>query len=174
MPTFNHYLVVLGSISDAECSVDFHKFTVTIYDPQVIPLLQGWQYNKGAKLWIFDLQPQSSTPYSEDKDGQAFTVVPNSKSSDLQAFSAYYLPSVESFVRYFHDAAGFPVKSKWMDAIKVGKFTSWPGLKYQNAAKYCPSLEETIKGHMVQTCQNVRSTKHNPAPTTQPSANLQA
>ena len=174
MPTFNHYLVVLGSISDAECSVDFHKFTVTIYDPQVIPLLQGWQYNKGAKLWIFDLQPQSSTPYSEDKDGQAFTVVPNSKSSDLQAFSAYDLPNVEALVRYVHVAAGFPVKSTWLDAIKAGNFASWSGLTYQNASKYCPSYEETIKFNTAQTRHNVRSTKHKPAPKTQPSSKNQA
>ena len=69
---------------------------------------------------------------------------------------------------------GFPVKSTWLDTIKAGNFASWPGLKYQNAAKYSPSSDETIKGHMAQTRQNVRSTKPKPAPTTRPSVNIQA
>ena len=42
MLDFNHYLVGLGHICDNECSVHFHKCTVTIYDPQGLPLLQGW------------------------------------------------------------------------------------------------------------------------------------
>ena len=38
-------------------------------------------------------------------------------------------------------------------------FNSWPGLNYNNAAKYCPQSIETMKGHMVQSSQGVRSTK---------------
>ena len=152
----------------------FHKFTVTIYDLQGIPLLQGWQDSKGSKLWCFSLRPQNFTPYYAEKYGQAFTVIPKSKSSDLQAFSAYDLPNVEALVRYVHVAAGFPVKSTWLDAIKAGNFASWSGLTYQNASKYCPSYEETIKFNMAQTRHNVRSTKHKPAPKTQPSSKNQA
>ena len=90
----NHYLMGLGSICDAECSVHFHKFTVKIYDSQGIPLIQVWQDKKIANLRRFSLQPQNSITSSADKYGQAFTVVPNSKSSYLQAFSAYNLPGV--------------------------------------------------------------------------------
>ena len=63
-----------------------------------------------------------------------------------------------------------------MDAINAGNFASWPGLKYQNAPKYCPSSNETLKGHIAQTRQNVRSTNPNPkpAPKTQPPAKIQA
>jgi hypothetical protein len=38
--------------------------------------------------------------------------------STLQAFSAYDLPSVEALLKYFHVAAGFPVKDTWLRAIK--------------------------------------------------------
>ena len=38
-------------------------------------------------------------------------------------------------------------------------FETWPGLTYTNAAKYCPHAVETIKGHMVQSLQGVKSTK---------------
>ena len=47
----------------------------------------------------------------------------------------------------------------WLTAIKSGNFKTWTGLKYNNAHQYCPSADETIKGHMVQSLQNVPSTK---------------
>ena len=58
-------------------------------------------------------------------------------------------------------AAGFPVKSTWLKAIKKGNFESWPRLTYNNSAKYFPHQVETLKGHMVQSSQRVRSAKKN-------------
>ena len=58
-----------------------------------------------------------------------------------------------------HAAAGFPVKYTWLRAIKKGNLATWPRLTYSNAAKYFPHAVETIKGHMVQYSQGVRSTK---------------
>ena len=91
----------------------FHKHTVAIYDLQGIPLIQGWRDNTGTNLWRFALRPQNSTPSAKEKDRQAFTFVPYTSGnySNIQAFSAYDFPSMESLVRYFHVAAGFPVKS---------------------------------------------------------------
>ena len=57
-----------------------------------------------------------------------------------------------------HEEVGFPVKSKWLKAIKKGNLSTLPGLTYSNAAKYFPQAVETIKGHMVQSSQGVRST----------------
>ena len=37
-----------------------------------------------------------------------------------------------------HAAAGFLVKYTWLKAIKKLKFSTWPGLTFFNAAKYCP------------------------------------
>ena len=54
-----------------------------------------------------------------------------------------------------HAAAGFPAKYIWIKANKNGKFESWPGLTYNNAAKYFPHSVETL----VQSSQGVRSTK---------------
>ena len=58
-----------------------------------------------------------------------------------------------------HAAAGFLVRSTWLQAIKNGNFNSWPGLTYDNAAKYFPQSMEKLKGHMVQSSQGFRSTK---------------
>ena len=76
-----------------------------------------------------------------------------------EANNGYDLPSVEALVLYMHAEAGFPVRSKWLRAIKNGNFNSWPGLTYNNATKYFPHSVETIKGHMVKSYQGVRSTK---------------
>ena len=101
IPYLNHSLMGLKIICDTECSVQFHKYTVIIYDPQGIPLLQGWRDNTGAKLWRFPLCPQSPTSSSTEEERQEFTVVPKSgvKYSDIQAFSYSDLTSVEALVR---------------------------------------------------------------------------
>ena len=57
-------------------------------------------------------------------------IIPNAQQSTLKAFSAYDMPSVEALIRYFHAAAGFPVRDTWLKAIKSGNFDSWPGLTY--------------------------------------------
>ena len=62
-----------------------------------------------------------------------------------------------ALVRYFHAVAGYPVRYTWLNDIKSGNYASCPGLTYNNASQYCPSADETIKGHMVQTRQGVRS-----------------
>ena len=68
-------------------------------------------------------------------------------------------PSVGALVRYLHAAAGFPVKSTWLAAIKAGNYASWSGLTYANASKYYPVPIETLQGHLKQTRMGVRSTK---------------
>ena len=55
--------------------------------------------------------------------------------------------------------AGLPVKYIWIKSMKHGNYNSWPGLTYNNAAKYFLQSVETIKVHMVQSLQGVRSTK---------------
>ena len=77
----------------------------------------------------------------------------------MEAYRAYNVPSVKAFVRYFHATAGYPVKDTWPKATKAGNYVSWLDLTLSNTTKYCPSSDNTIKGHMVQTCGNIRSTR---------------
>ena len=77
----------------------------------------------------------------------------------LSAFSAYDLPNMEALVHYLHAAAGFPVKSTYLATIKAVNYATCPGLTFSYASKYFPESRETIKCHMVQTCQVVRYTK---------------
>ena len=78
------------------------------------------------------------------------------------ALNSHDLPGVGALFRYLHAAAGFSVKSTWLAAIKVSNFYTWPGLNYANASRYCPSCEETSKGHFTQSKQGIRPTKTGP------------
>ena len=150
MPSFSQTLVGIGPICDAGFAVTFSKEDVVVHDKTGRDILTGWRKPTGARLWRFSLLPKHAPTRSPS--------APHQRAS-LTAFSAYDLPSVEALVRWYHAAAGFPVRDTWLRAIKAGNFDSWPGLTYNNAARYCPSADETIKGHMTQTCQGVRSTK---------------
>ena len=73
------------------------------------------------------------------------------------------LPSMCALVHYLNFCAGFLVRSTWLAAIKSGNFASWPGLAYTNVAKYFPISAETLKVHMTQIRQGMRSTKPKPS-----------
>jgi len=81
--------------------------------------------------------------------------------------NVYELPSIEPTIRYFHGAAGFPTKPKWLQAICKGNYNSWPLINIKNVAKYFPESEETQKGHMKGQRQGVRSTKQMEPPETE-------
>jgi hypothetical protein len=151
MPEFQETLLGIGPICDAGCTVLFSDTDVIIHDKKGNPILSGWREPEGAKLWYFNLLP-------EEEELPPPTLEPRNQAT-LAAFSAYDLPSVQALVQYFHAAAGFPVKDTWLRAIKNCNFESWPGLTYNNAARYCPNTDETLKGHMTQCRQGVRSTR---------------
>ena len=72
---------------------------------------------------------------------------------------AYDLPSVPALIAYLHAAAGYPVKSMWLAAVKRGAYYSWPGLTANLVARYCPDLSKSHQGHMAQPRQHIRSTR---------------
>ena len=83
----------------------------------------------------------------------------NADQTNIRAYSAYDLPSVEALIRYFHAAARFPVSTTWLKAIKVGNYRTRIGITLANTTAYCPSVDETIKRHIVQSRQGILSTK---------------
>ena len=125
----------IGKLCDNNCKVVFDKAAVTVFAKDGSTLLKGWREQQGAKLWRFSLIP--------DQD-----VTPEWTSQVPMALNAHDLPSVGALVHYLHATAGFPVKATWLAAIKAGNYSSWPGLTHANASKYCPSSDETIKGHL--------------------------
>eukprot|EP00804_Cyclotella_cryptica_P025742 CCRYP_002939-RA/>CCRYP_002939-RA protein AED:0.39 eAED:0.39 QI:0/-1/0/1/-1/1/1/0/222 len=152
MPSFRHNLSGIGKICDSDCQVVFDKTSVTVFAPNGTTLLQGWHEQTGAKCWRFSLIPMD-------------TISPPPATQTPTALNMHDLPSVSALVHYLHAAAGFPVKSTSLAAINAGNFASSPGLTYANASTFCPSSNATIKGHLSQVRQGLRSTKPRPRPT---------
>ena len=150
MPGFNHILLGMGPIYDTDCTVTFIKDSVVERYANNRSILIGWREAQAPYLWRIALLPDNADIPKVPQDAARVSLV---------AYSAYDLPSVEALVRYFHAAAGFPVRSTWLDAVKSVNYASWPGLTINNARKYCPSANETILGNLVQGRQGVCSTK---------------
>ena len=140
MTSFHHTFIGLAPICDVECKVNFTKHNVIIYEQEGSPILTGWRERNGVRLWRIALTP---TP-------EELPDMPNSADhTNLKAYRAYDLPSVESLVRYLHTAVGFPVRTTLLKSIKMDNYRTWPGLTLANATAYFPSADETIKGHIV-------------------------
>ncbi len=73
--------------------------------------------------------------------------------------NVYNIPSIKEAIRYLHEAAGFPVKETWVEAIRAGNLITWLGITVKTVNQHFPELVETQKGHMKKQCQNVRSTR---------------
>ena len=125
---FTNTLIGVGPICDADCTVVFKKEDVTELSPKEEPIIQGWREENLPRLWRVALSPNK-------KQKETYTTTSQSRP---ESSNVYDLPSMEALVRYMHAAAGFPVRSTWLKAIKNGNFNSCPGLTYNNAEKYCP------------------------------------
>jgi hypothetical protein len=158
MPSFHHNLMGIGPLCDHDCRVLFERKAVTVFAQDGNVLLRGWREKTGSKLWRFSLKPRG-----HGKLPAAMATGPATMAVGPAAHNAHDLPSVGALVRYLHACAGFPVRSTWLAAIKAGNYSTWPGLTFANAAKYCPVSVETIRGHMTQSRQGTRSTKSKPA-----------
>jgi len=51
--------------------------------------------------------------------------VNNKEQTELRQEVNYVL---KELVHQLHAAAGFPVQESWIDAIKAGNYTTWPGI----------------------------------------------
>ena len=120
MPPFKHNLMGVGDFCDRDCEVHFSKEAVVVYDPNMDPLIAGWREElrpgqSGKRLWRVSLRPEEDLiPEELSVRGEAYKGAGyrarKVEKADLEAFSAYDLPSVEALVKYFHAAAGYPVK----------------------------------------------------------------
>jgi hypothetical protein len=63
---------------------------------------------------------------------------------------------------YLHAAAGFPVKETFLDAVRAGNYTTWPGLMTSLIIKHFPDSDEMQKEHMKGQRKGVRSTRAKP------------
>ena len=144
IPNFPHTLLSVGKIVDENCRVLFDNHKVSVLNKSNRPILTGWREASGSRLWRI--------PITENPNPQT------SPSPTHIATNAYTIPTTKELIAYYHAAAGYPVKSTWLAAIKAGNYATWPGLTTTRASKHYPDTIATPKGHMISTRQGLRST----------------
>eukprot|EP00804_Cyclotella_cryptica_P008325 CCRYP_020273-RA/>CCRYP_020273-RA protein AED:0.34 eAED:0.34 QI:0/-1/0/1/-1/1/1/0/521 len=162
----------------------FMANTLTVTDSEGTTILSGTHDTNAPRLWKINLRPPQdpialhvarpcitldpthgtrppakhlkTTP--ADKVSPTHTAKPPACSRVHTHLRTHNLPTTRALVAFLHATAGYPVKSTWLQAIKHGFYNSWPGLTYTLVAKYCPTADASIQGHMAQPRQHIRST----------------
>ena len=137
IPNFPHTLLSVGKIVDENCRVLFDNHKVSVLNNSNRPILTGWREASGSRLWRL--------PITENPNPQT------SPSPTHIATNAYTIPTTKELIAYYHAAAGYPVKSTWLAAIKAGNYATWPGLTTTRVSKHYPDTIATPKGHMIST-----------------------
>jgi hypothetical protein len=131
-------LISVGKLCDNECSVTFTQDQVTV-SRNGKDVMYGSRDPK-SRLWRVNLKQKMNT-----KIAQCNHAHDNNNQKDL--------------INYLHAACFSPVKSTWIEAIKNGNFSSWPGLNEHSVEKYMYKSTSTAKGRLNQQRQNARTTK---------------
>eukprot|EP00804_Cyclotella_cryptica_P030065 CCRYP_016955-RA/>CCRYP_016955-RA protein AED:0.37 eAED:0.35 QI:0/-1/0/1/-1/1/1/0/377 len=151
MPSFKNTLFGVGPLCDNGCRVLFDSAAVTIYnksDDSI--LLQGWREPTGAKLWRFLLLP--------DFNPSHHVLLPTA-SVTPSALSATDLPSVSALVHYLHAAAGFPIKSTWLAAIKAATSPVGQASPMPTPPAIVQTAPKPSKDTSLRHAKGIRSTK---------------
>ena len=152
----NKALLSLGQFCDNDYVIELTKteiFIKHLHDPTMS--LHGHR-DTTTGMWTVNLGYQS--------------LQPQTTSNPLQANNVYELHKKRDIVTYLHKAAFSPVPSTWIQAIETGFYTTWPGLTADLVRKHLPKSEATVKGHLKQIRQNLRSTKRTPPPKPNPNS----
>eukprot|EP00804_Cyclotella_cryptica_P027241 CCRYP_014349-RA/>CCRYP_014349-RA protein AED:0.16 eAED:0.16 QI:0/0/0/1/1/1/3/0/1022 len=193
VPGLTHNLISIGTLCDAGCTALFTANALMVTDPAGTTVLSGACDTNAPRLWNINLlSPQNSIalhvarpcatvapttgtqpPPTHHKKAPADILSPTHTATPTTCphlhthLRTRYLPTTGALVAFLHATAGYPVKSTWLQAIQRGFYNSWPGLIYKLVAKYCPTADDTIQGHMAQPRQHIRSTNratyHQPA-----------
>jgi hypothetical protein len=67
--------------------------------------------------------------------------------------------NLKELIKYLHATALSPFKSTWINAIKNGNFSSWPGLTEHAVEKHLSKSTATVKGNFNQQIMFARSTQ---------------
>ena len=119
MPGSQHSLLGIGIMCDKDCNVLFTKRRVIIHDKDGKPFLNEWRELTGLKPWHVSLQSKlESAEPCPPNDANLL------QEATLEAYSVYNLLSTEALMRYFHEAAGYPIRDTWLKAIKAGNYTT--------------------------------------------------
>ena len=101
-------------------------------------------------------------PFDENKLRWRTNFAMNITAPKNISFNVHTIWSEEKLVDYLHQSAEYLMKKTWLQAIKVGLFSTLPGLSYQLEAKFLTNnTKETAARHLHWWQQGIRSTKRN-------------
>ena len=139
-------LLSTRKLCDSNCSTIFTKKEVTILNSDNTPVLNGTR-NTSDGLW--DVTIENSKPEQ-----------PPTATINQHANYVLLLEKTKSeLASYLHAYVGCPTKSTFIQEINNGNFISQPGLTLKLISKHLPLYLTTLKGHLKQEKQNIRSTK---------------
>ena len=145
VPGLHTTLISVPKLADANYITVFDKTTATIYDATTTkvratepPVLTAPRCHDTG-LWKLPLDPATQ------------------QTENLHAL--FDLPSTRQTLLWYHAAAGFPTKETFIDAVRAGNYSTWPGLTVGMINRHFPDSVETAKGHLKGQRQGIRSTK---------------
>ena len=121
VPGLKRNLRSVSKFSQAGYTTIFHpgEEGVLIHKPNTIqiattkpPILQAC---KSEGLWAVKVNNKEQTELRQEVN------------------NVHNIPSKKESVRYLHAAAGVPVQELWIDAIKAGNYTTWPGINVKTS-----------------------------------------
>jgi hypothetical protein len=157
-------------LADANYIAIFTQEEVQIFDAETAHInvqgktvLRGWCCPQ-TKLWRVPLKQQwpdltNDTALLNESATKILMKMRGQKNHDEVVNSVNELPNLQQVVRWYHAAAGYPIKASWLKAIEAGFFATWPLLMAKAVKKHYLDTDITLKGLMKRVKLGIRSTK---------------
>ena len=128
-------LISVAKLCDVDCNVLFSKNKVTIEHNNKI--IAEAPRDKLSNLWTMPLENLNDCNQKHDINF-GMNLTPKETINN----------NVNNLIQFLYGAAGWPVISTLIKAIKKGYFATWPGLTVKRVRKYADNHIFTAKGHM--------------------------
>jgi hypothetical protein len=148
-----HSLLSVSQLCDQGCDVIFTAKTVVVTLNNRTLLTRNGDPNG---LWAVTLNSAAPT-----------TPIPSpnpSYSANAVAANVPTSSNLRKLIQYLHACCFSPPKATWIDAIRIGHFTTWPALTVSAVSKLLPPSTATAPGHLDQKRKNLHSTQPKPPP----------
>ena len=139
-------LLSIGQLFDSDCSELFTKNYVTILNSYNTPVLNLIRNTPDVSWNLTINSSQPKTPLA-------------APTTSNYNYALHINKTKSELASYLHTAAGCPTKSTFVEAINNRNFITWPGLTSKIVSKNMPLSIQTLKVHLRQEQQNIRSTK---------------
>lgn len=160
----HHLSEALASVRrfvESGCDVHFLWDKALIINRTTRDILLEAPFNQTKGLYTIPLVTTSKLPKAtqdilQEVPKYAYNITVNN----------YTIPAVPQMIKFLHAAAGYPVISTWLKAIRKNHFMSWPGLSAETVRRHLLPSPHTGKGHMKTVRQNrhPKNVQGNPTP----------